>query len=73
MSNFFNKPQTKAMLSTLFITTILFLGLTGLFWLTVNHTDQVFAILLSSGIVWFMYTVYNMSINYYKNKSDQNG
>ena len=68
----FRRPQDKAMVATFVTTSALFLGLAGIFWLTVNYSDQVFATILCFGLVWFMYGKYQSYLERYKNKAADN-
>ena len=68
----FRRPQDKAMVATFVTTSVLFLGLTGLFWLTVNYADQMFALMLGFGVTWFMYSTYQRYLESYKNKAAEN-
>ena len=67
---FFRKPQTRAMIATFFTTMVLTLGISGVLWLFINYTDQMFAALIGFGITWFMFTVYQRYLEHYKKLDD---
>lgn len=68
----FRRPQDKALVATFFTTMVLFLGISGLFWLIKTYTDQMFALLFGFGITWFMYSTYQRYLESYKNKAVDN-
>lgn len=69
--SYFKKASAKAMLATILSTGLLFLFVSGVFYLFKTFTDVMFGVTFIGLMLWSINNIYNMFLTNYKEQEIQ--